>query len=137
MWVKLCWHFRKNTLAFFYAVDSGRADVVRNMVKLSPALLLRTRPGTRWTAVHFAAERGEFSTLSALFEESQVLDERRVGSQTRMGCTPIAGRASNYTRCMVNALTEKNLTPLMLACKRGYVAANLQLCSYLQCWDCM
>jgi hypothetical protein len=116
---------------FFDAVDAGRVDAVREMVKQCPALLLRTRPGTRWTAVHFAAERGEFSTLTALFEEASVIDERITGSKTCTGCTGMGGVGPReYQICMVNALTEKNLTPLMLACKRGCVASSplLTLC---------
>lgn len=119
IWLKLCCHIRRSTIDFFDAVDAGRVDAVRAMVKSSPAMLLRTRPGTRWTAVHFAAERGEFSTLCTLFNEAQHLDERSVGSRSRIGCTGIGVRPSIYTKCMVSALTEKNLTPLMLACKRG------------------
>lgn len=135
MWLQLCCHIRKSTIDFFDAVDAGRVDMVREMVKVSPTLLLRTRPGTRWTAVHFAAERGEFSTLTSLFEESQALDERKAGSQAHMRCTGIGGRPNAYTKCMVNALTEKNLTPLMLACKRGCVAARSQLlaCILIEC----
>jgi hypothetical protein len=101
MWLKLCCHIRKSTIDFFEAVDAGRVDAVREMVKLSPAMLLRTRPGTRWTAV---------------------LDQRRAGAPAHISCTGIGGRPNDYTKRMVNALTEKNLTPLMLACKRGCVA---------------
>jgi hypothetical protein len=122
MWLKLCCHIRKSTIDFFEAVDAGRVDAVREMVKLSPAMLLRTRPGTRWTAVHFAAERGAFATLTALFDEALILDQRRAGAPAHISCTGIGGRPNDYTKRMVNALTEKNLTPLMLACKRGCVA---------------
>lgn len=120
LWLKLCCHVRKVTIQFFEAVDASRADAVRNMIQLNPALLLRTRPGTRWTAAHYAAERGDFSTVVVLFEESQALDERCLGAnEVCDACACLGGRVSDYTTCMVNALTEKNLTPLMLACKRG------------------
>lgn len=130
MWLKLCCRIRKSTMEFFDAVDAGRVEVVRDMVRASPALLLRTRPGSRWTAVHFTAERGEYATLTALFEEAQVHDERRE-AQSGISCARIKPvKKGELTKRMVNALTEKNLTPLMLACKRGCALDPLQLHSF-------
>lgn len=126
MWLKLCCRIRKSTMEFFDAVDAGRVELVRDMVRASPALLLRTRPGTRWTAVHFTAERGEYATLTALFEEAQTHDERRDAHST-ISCARLKPmKKGELTKRMVNALTEKNLTPLMLACKRG--CAPLPFC---------
>jgi hypothetical protein len=102
---------------FFDAVDAGRVDLVRAMVKQAPVLVLRTRPGTRWTALHFVAERGEYATLTALLEEARSLDSSGVVGP-KLSCVGIKKQVELVKR-MVDALTEKNLTPLMLACKRG------------------
>lgn len=135
MWLKLCCRIRKSTMEFFDAVDSGRVELVRDMVRASPALLLRTRPGTRWTAVHFTAERGEYATLTALFEEAQAHDERRE-AQSTISCARIKSvKKGELTKRMVNALTEKNLTPLMLACKRGCVSSPPASLPY-RCINC-
>ena len=118
LWLKVCSRMRKSTVEFFEAVDAGRVDAVRDMARAQPSLLLRTRPGTRWTAAHYAAERGEYATLTALFEEAQHI-ERAAASARPFTCTGGGGRAAEYVKRMVGSLTEKNLTPLMLACKRG------------------
>ncbi len=117
VWLKFTARMRKSTVFFFEAVDGGRVDVVRDMVRSQPGLLLRTRPGTRWTAVHHTAEQGEFATLTALFEEAQCCDRASASGRGMLSCAP--SRGSDYVKRMVNGLTEKNLTPLMLACKRG------------------
>ena len=123
VWLKVTARMRKSTVFFFEAVDGGRVDIVRDMVRSQPGLLLRTRPGTRWTAVHHTAERGEFATLTALFEEAQRCDRASASGRGMLSCaTP---RASDFVKRMVNGLTEKNLTPLMLACKRGCVLDTL------------
>jgi hypothetical protein len=109
---------RKSTVEFFAAVDAGRVDVVRDMVRAQPNLSLRTRPGTRWTAVHYAAERGEYATLTALFEEAQT-SQRAAGGARSFFCSSGSTRSVDYVKRMVSSLTEKNLTALMLACKRG------------------
>jgi hypothetical protein len=118
IWLKVCLRMRKSTVEFFDAVDAGRVDVVRDMVRAQPNLLLHTRPGTRWTAAHYAAERGEYATLTALFEEAQIT-ERAAQSARSLVCASGSSRFQDRVKRMVNSLTEKNLTPLMLACKRG------------------
>jgi hypothetical protein len=120
VWLKVATRMRKSTVFFFEAIDAGRVDAVREMVRAQPSLLLRTRPGTRWTAVHHTAERGEFATLTALFEEAQHFNRASAsGRAAALLCAPTRGRSHDYVKRMVNSLTEKNLTPLMLACKRG------------------
>ena len=101
MWLKICCHVRRRTFEFFDAVDCGRVSAIRDMVQLSPALLLRTRPGTRWTAVHFAAERGEFSTLIALFEEAAALESCSAPGRGK-SCLHVFVEKGDFTRSMVN-----------------------------------
>lgn len=124
MYLKVFARMRKTTVMFFDALDSGRVEAVRELVQSQPSLLLRTRPGTRWTAVHHVAERGEFGTLTALFEEAQRLDQAAASSRGAFACMMGSSKSNEYVQRMVNSLTEKNLTPLMLACKRGCACAH-------------
>lgn len=125
LWLKICSHVRKGTVNFFDAVDAGRVERVRTLIADAPQLLLRSRPGTRWTALHYVAERGEYAMLALLLDEARRCEElEAVGSKLSCGAAN-AKRSSELVKRMVDALTEKNLTPLMLACKRGCAARVL------------
>ena len=124
VWVALCKHVCKKTFAFFDAVQGGKVEDVQQMVDATPKLLLQRNPGTMWTAAHMASEQGDFQMTMVLFDVAERLDRVFADAPT-MRCWPLPFNSTSASTQMLHACTEKNLTPLMRACKRGCVPVKM------------